>query len=290
MARRLDLRRLKRTLNSQQRLPKDLLIKSSRWRIQNNPHRNRDRRIERAFLHALTSIDSTGTEQQQALAQANCSPEHPCGYLNCWLCKHRAWRRLSKNVHAHVGNKIDADDLSWITIVIGVSKPDDLSEIANLLARFRCTLQGVSSRLNTTFVGRYEIDLIRRANELGTFKLKTLKELGYRGDRHRAQLTAVVHVHLIGIHPSLPNVVVSYWLKKAFPGFRRTAVKPLDHRQSLTDAVDNLSRYMLKSVPPKTALFHRGSRLCKPQKPKLLRHHNRILLFLRGRQGDCVVE
>src|SRR5690348_6213707 len=144
MATRFDLRRLKRTLKSQNLLPKDLLIKSSHWHIQENPYRNRDRRIERAFLHALTAIGSTGAEQQQAIAQANCSPLRPCGYLTCWLCKHRAWRRCRKKIRGYVGDDAVACDLSWVTIVIGVSQPD-LTKIAKLLTRFRETLEQLSS-------------------------------------------------------------------------------------------------------------------------------------------------
>jgi hypothetical protein len=87
----LDLAEVKRLLKIGKRLPKDALIESHHWRLPSNPHRKRDRLIERAMLQALTGPGSSEAEQRQAIEQANCTPEAPCRRLMCWLCKHRTW-------------------------------------------------------------------------------------------------------------------------------------------------------------------------------------------------------
>src|SRR5262249_43027815 len=58
----VDLTELKGRLRTGKRLPKDGLIESRRWRLPSNPHRKRDRDIERAMLQALTGPGSSDAE------------------------------------------------------------------------------------------------------------------------------------------------------------------------------------------------------------------------------------
>src|SRR5271166_4823730 len=55
----LGITELKRRLKTGKRLPKDALIESRRWRLPSNPHRKRDRQIERAMLQALIGPGSS---------------------------------------------------------------------------------------------------------------------------------------------------------------------------------------------------------------------------------------
>jgi hypothetical protein len=118
-----------------------------------------------------------------------------------------------------------------------------------------------------------------------SFKRRTLKPLGL--DPYGYDPVVVFHVHLIAYHPTLSRWELSYRLKRRIRGCGRTDVRPLHRDQSETEALDHLTRYMLKSLPPKDALFGRGSRLCRPRNPEAMRLHNKLVRFLAGENGEC---
>jgi hypothetical protein len=284
---KLTLTKLKRRLETTRLLPKDELIDSGRRRLSDNPHLARDRRIERALLQALTGPGTTATERVQALAQANCSLTTPCRYLTCWLCKHLAWRRWRKRVHGVVGHDAGVGEISWVTIVVAVATPSP-ERLTQLMSKFRYSLRAAIGDPGVRLIGRFEIDLLLPGAPLGTIKKRTLLELGYDGRKSRP--IALIHVHLFAVHPGLHRGILAYRLKKAFHGFRRTQVKPHDRKQSAEVSIDNLSRYMLKSLPPEILIPKPNSRLCKPTKPSALRLYNNILLWLCRHEDQCIIQ
>jgi hypothetical protein len=121
-----------------------------------------------------------------------------------------------------------------------------------------------------------------------SFKRKTLHRLGLGRD-DPAPVVVVFHVHLIAYHPNLSRAALAFHLKRCIPGFRRTQARPLSSEQAQTEALDHLTRYMVKSLPPESALFGAGSTLCRPANPKALRLYNKLLLTLTGKKGECVI-
>jgi predicted DNA-binding transcriptional regulator AlpA len=119
----LDLKEVKRRLRAGERLPKDDFIESNRWRLDTNPHRHRDRGIERALLQVLTARNSSEAEHQQALEQASCTPDARCRRLMCWLCKHLTWLKLRQKLTDMLGHRVPPDDISWVTVVNQVLEP-----------------------------------------------------------------------------------------------------------------------------------------------------------------------
>jgi hypothetical protein len=285
----LDIAELKRRLKRGKRLPKDALIESRRWRLPTNPHRNRDRWIERAMLQALTGPGSSDAEQRQAIEQANCTPEAPCGRLMCWLCKHRTWFKLRRKVADVLDQKVPPDHISWVTVVIDVCEPSP-NALREPMSKFRSWLAEAADKWGVVFFGRFEIDLLlnpRVERHKATVKRKTLLWLGL-GPK-RSEPVAVFHVHLIAYHPDKARWWLSVPLKQSFQGPQRTKVGPFFSSQSQAEALDNLTRYPVKSLPPKGALL-KESRSYRPRDPKALRLYYKLASFLNGENGECIVK
>jgi hypothetical protein len=283
----LDFAELRSRLRTNRRLPKDALIESNRWRLPSNPHRHRDLHWERALLKALTRSGSSSEEQQQALEQANCTPGARCRRPMCWLCKHRAWLQFRRKLARVLNHEVPRDEISWVTILVGVCEPSPRT-LNNQRIEFRSFLKTAAASWKLTLFGRFEVDLIEPKRLTGTFKRKTLLQLGLNPANQR-KLVALLHVHLIAYHPKQERGVVSLRLKQTFRGFRRTEIRPLHTEQTQTEALDNLTRYMLKSELPDFALLPQGSRSFQPRKPQALRVYNKIVNTLAGKKGECVV-
>jgi hypothetical protein len=246
----LDITELKRRLKTGNRLPKDALIESRRWRLPSNCHRNRDRQIERAMLQALIGPGSSQAEQRQAIEQANCTSEAPCRRLMCWLCKHRTWFKRRRKFSGLLDHDVPPDRISWVTVVIDVCKPSPKA-LRRPMSKFRSWLAEAADAWGVVFFGGFEIDLLldpRVDLDKTTFKRKTLRALGL--DPKRSEPVAVFHVHLIAYHPDQDRGWLSLRLKQRLREPKRTLVKSLDADQSQTEALDNLTRYPLKSLPP----------------------------------------
>jgi hypothetical protein len=285
----LDIAELKRRLKRGKRLPKDALIESSRWRLDSNCYRKRDQRIERTMLRALTGTGSSEAEQRQALEQANCTRDTPCRRLMCWLCKHRAWFRLRRELADMLGHDVPHDHISWVTVVIDVCDASPKA-LRGPMSQFRSWLTKAADEWNVVFFGRFEVDLLLDPLVLDTtrFKRETLLWLGL--DPKGSEPVAVFHVHLIAYHPDKARWLLSVPLKQSFQGPRQTQIKPFFINQSQTEALDNLTRYPLKSLPPKGALFKGASRFCRPRDPKALRLYNKLAVFLDGENGECITK
>jgi hypothetical protein len=285
---RFDIAELKRRLRTGKRLPKDALIESSRWGLDTNCHRKRDRRIERTVLRALTGGGSSESEQRQALEQANCTPLSPCRRLTCWLCKHHTSRKSRRKLAEILARDVPDDDISWVTVVIAVCEPSPTA-LGGPMSKFRKFLSKEADKWGSMFFGRFEVDLLLDPrvdlNET-TFKRKTLRALGL--DPDSSDPVAVFHVHLIAYHPGQDRVWLSVRLKQRWREPRRTLVKSLDARQSQNEALDNLTRYTLKSLPPKAALLEDGSGSSRARNRKALRLHNKLVGFLDGDNGECI--
>jgi len=295
---RLDITELKRRLKTGRLLPKDALIESLRWRLPSNRYRHRDHRIERATLQALIGPGSSEAEQRQAIEQANCTPKAPCGGLMCWLCKHRAWLKLRRKLADVLDRDVPHDDISWVTVVIDVCKPSPKG-LRGPMSEFRSFLMQAADKWKVVFFGRFEVDLLldpRVDLRATTFKRKTLRPLGL--DPKSSEAVAVFHVHLIVYHPDQDRGWLSLRLKQRLKGPRRTQIKPFRSNQSQTEALDNLTRYPLKSLPPEGALFkgasglgpNGASRLCRPRDPKALRLYNKLVSFLAAENGECIAK
>jgi hypothetical protein len=253
----LDPRRLKRRLKTGVPLDKDALTESRRRRLPENPHRNRDRRVERAMLQALTGPGASAAERRQALDQANCTLKAPCRRLTCWLCKRREWLRLRRRLGDVVGAKVPAEAISWVTIIIDICEPTPKA-LRWRVRQFQAWAQLAAEGWGMASFGRYEADLLLDPRRNATsFKRKTVRELGLR--RNARGSVVVFHVHLIAYHPKLPRASLASHLKRLIPGFRRTQARPLSRDQAQTVALDNLTRYMVKSRPPEAALPGAGS-------------------------------
>ena len=88
------------------------------------------------------------------------------------------------------------------------------------------------------------------------FKRKTLQALGL--ERDRTEPVAVFHVHLIAYHPTQQRGWLSMLLKQRLTEPRRTHIEPFDVTQAQSESLDNLTRYVLKSLPPLAALVEDG--------------------------------
>jgi predicted DNA-binding transcriptional regulator AlpA len=283
----LDIIDLKRRLRTRTRLPKDALIESSRWRLDTNCYRKRDRDNERTMLRALTGPGSSEAEQRQAIEQANCTPGSPCGRLLCWLCKHRTWFRLRRKLPDVLKNGVPHDEISFVTIVIAVCEPSPQA-LLRPMSKFRSWLAKAADAWNVSFFGRFEIDLLpdpRLDLDSTAFKRKTLQALGL--ERDRTEPVAVLHVHLIAYHPTQQRCWLSMRLKQCLTEPRRTHVEPFDSTQAQSESLDNLTRYVLKSLPPQGALVENGSTSCRASN-RILRLHNKLMSFLDGANGECI--
>jgi hypothetical protein len=243
------------------------------------------------MLQALTGVGSCEAEKRQAIEQANCTPEAPCGRLMCWLCKHRTWFELRRKLADVLDQNVPPDRISWVTVVIDVCDPSP-KDVRGPMSKFRCWLAEAADEWRVVFFGRFEIDLLldpRVERKKATIKRKTLLWLGL--DPKRSEPVAVFHVHLIVYHPDKARSWLSLPLKQSFKGPRQTKVDPLDTNQSQTEALDNLTRYPLKSLPPKGALLKlKGSRSYRLRDPKALRLYYKLASFLDGENGECIAK
>lgn len=154
-------------------------------------------------------------------------------------------RRLAREVKPTI-------EISHLTIVVAVTYKgvghagtlirDGRNRIAKFLRRWG----------NFRVQGRFEVDLHPPGTVDQVFKLKTLKELGYRPNAIQPAL--VPHLHAVLIHPRIPREIISYQLRKAFPGTRRVLLDPLRQERPTTDNLGNLVRYAYKFAPPEQAL------------------------------------
>ena len=216
----------------------------------------------------------------------------------CWLCKHRTWLKLRRKLGDVLDHDVPHDDISWVTVVIVVCEPSPKA-LRGPMSEFRSFLMQAADKWKVVFFGRFEIDLLlnpRVERYKKTIKRKTLLWLGL--DPKRSEPVAVFHVHLIAYHPNQDRGWLSLRLKQRFQGPRRTQIKPFRSNQSQTDALDNLTRYPLKSLPPEGALFkgvlglglYGASRLCRPRDPKALRLYNKLVSFLAAENGECIAK
>jgi hypothetical protein len=242
------------------------------------------------MLKALIGAGSSEAEQRQALEQANCTREARCQRLTCWLCKHRAWVTLRRKLADTLGHEVPRDDISWVTVVIAVCKPSPRA-LSRPMSEFLACLAEAANSWNVMFFGRFEVDLLldpRVDLNMTTFKRKTLRVLGLAADD--SDPVAVLHVHLIAYHPGQDRGWLSLRLKQGLRGPRRTLVKSLDTRQSQNEALDNLTRYSLKSLPPEAALQEDGSKSGRASNRNTLRLHNKLVCFLDGENGECIAK
>jgi hypothetical protein len=189
-----------------------------------------------------------------------------------------------------LGRGVPHDDISWVTVVIAVCEPSPTA-LCGPMSKFRKFLSKEADKWGVVFFGRFEVDLLldpRVDLSTTTFKRKTLRALGL--DPDSSDPVAVFHVHLIAYHPGQDRIWLSVRLKQRWRQPRRTLVKPLDARQSLNEALDNLTRYTLKSLPPKTALIEDASGSCRARNRKALRLHNKLVSFLDGESGACIAK
>lgn len=192
----LDLTELKRRLKTGKRLPKEALIESRRWRLASNPHRKRDRDIERAMLQALTGPGSSDAEQQQAIEQSKCTPDAPCRQVICWLCKHRPWFKLRRKLGDVLDQDVPHDQISWVTIVVAVCNPSPKA-LPRPMPEFRSWLNKAADSWGVMFFSRFEVDLLldpRVDLDEYAFKRNTPQALGLDADSEKS--VAVLHVPL----------------------------------------------------------------------------------------------
>jgi hypothetical protein len=99
---------------------------------------------------------------------------------------------------------------------------------------------------------------------------------------------ALFHAHLIAYHPQQDRGWLSFRLKQKLRAPRQTHIIPFRSNQSQTEALDNLTRYPLKSLPPEAALHEDGSKSCRARNREVLRLHNKLVSFLDGKNGECI--
>jgi hypothetical protein len=239
------------------------------------------------MLRALTGPGSSEPEHRQAIEQANCTPESPCGRLLCWLCKHRTWLRLRRKLPDVLKNGVPYDEISFVTIVIDVCEPSPQA-LHWPMSEFRSWLAKAADAWKVSFFGRFEVDLLpdpRLDLDSTAFKRKTLQALGLKPNR--SEPVAVFHVHLIAYHPTQQRGWLSMRLKQRLTEPRRTHVEPFDATQAQSESLDNLTRYVLKSLPPQPALVENSSTSCRARN-RVLRLHNKLVSFLDGANGECI--
>jgi hypothetical protein len=279
----ITLRRLRRLLRHNLALPKEGLIDSSRWRLSSNSYRIRDRNAERALLHALTGPGSSPDEHQQALLQANCRGQRRCNQWSCFVCRQRYWFHQYKRVVEHFAS-MRRDDLSFCTIIAGVTHLGPFEAQAQI-EEAKEAWESTLARYNPLqWIGRFEVDyLLAGESHLGSFKLKSLLELGYLPD---CELGALVpHLHAIVCHPNVNRKRLTYWLHRALRGRGRVQVRPMHENKAVRISLENLVRYPLKHRVPPEIMPVRGSDHHMPRNPEQLRYFNRTLCVLGGLYG-----
>ena len=290
MPKPLDYAEVCRRLAGRLPFPIDALAGSSRWGISFNRFCDRDRRVERAILHALLGPwGDSGAHRRLAVRLANCSPEAPCRQWPCWFCKHRYWDRHRAELYQMAGT-VDDDEVSACTIVCGIAHPDDPTSSRRIIESFRqhWNVFVASWIPNATWHGRFEIDILpipyeeaKPFDDLGSYKVRTIRELwetnvdGNPND-YRSRI-ALPHFHAILVHPGTHRAIISGAAHWYFKGRRRSEVKRLKRHKSRVDNLDDFSRYMRKMLPDAGALPGRGSRTLLPNKPGDIIQHANIM-------------
>jgi hypothetical protein len=173
--------------------------------------------------------------------------------------------------------------ISFVTIVAGVTH-DGAGMVEDIIKHTTCRFREVLERCcGITAFGRFEIDLVQDVGELGTFKLRTLSECGFYPGHEASAL--VPHLHAVVIHPRLRRETLGLHLQRAFPGSRRTQVRPLNARKPVRKNLDNICRYPLKFEPPKGTMPRAGSKDLTSPDPHNLLLYVRMIEDLGGLEG-----
>lgn len=276
----LDLRELRRRLQINAPLPKEASINTHRFALALNPFRHRDRNLERALLHALLQPGTTTDEHRQALRQANCRPGRRCKSWSCFLCRQECW--LVRVTRAYeLADGLNRDEISWATIIAEVTH-NGIDEAGQIIGEAKAKWRASTRRWpELQWLGAFEVDYaLPGTSSFGTFKLPSLRALGYDPNHELGAL--IVHVHLLVFHPRVPREWITIPLKRAFPGLRRVDLHPLKPGKPLAENLGNCVRYAAKCLPPKAILPGRGSRYHRPRQPEHLRYFNRVMCELGG--------
>jgi len=182
------------------------------------------------------------------------------------------------------------EDIVFCTVIIGASalEIDQLREqIDGFKKQFRQTIRKDTGRdkrwLGLAWRGRIELDyFLPGTTDLGIYKLRTLRELGFVPNGSAFLLP---HLHVVIRLNGLTRKQVRRRLRRQFPGFKRVVIGHFRKNKSRSENIDRLSRYMLKSLPPILALPGRGSKKLKPRQPEHLLFYVRVLHELGGFQG-----
>jgi hypothetical protein len=204
----------------------------------------------------------------------------------CWLCKHLTWLKLRQKLTDMLGHTVPPDDISWVTVVNRVLEPSPRA-LHRPMSEFRSLLTEAANAWNVTFFGRFEVDLVlnpRPDLAKNTFKQETLRALGLNDKSSHP--VAILHAHLIAYHPGRDRGWLSCLLKQRLTEPRRTDVSGLDIKQLQPEALDNLTRYPLKTLPPDGTLSN-GRKFFRPLNPEALRLHNKLINVLAGENGEC---
>jgi hypothetical protein len=231
-------------------------------------------------IYALANAASTAEEKRLALAQANCSGGSRCGCPFCYVCDQIYWKRRRKLLGALCAG-MGRDDLSWGTILIGVSHsgfPQLEDMIREFSEKFQLSLNGLS---RICWSGRFEIDYLDGGlGSAKTYKEQTLAELGYCRDDELAGL--VLHVHFVVVHPGFRREQITYRLRKCFCASRQVRLSPLRVTRDLEDSFDALVRYPLKLELGKPVLPERRSKTQAARRPDIVRYVLRMYRELDG--------
>lgn len=283
MFRILSYAQMKAVLASNRSFPKHELLGDDRCDSALNKWRAKAIKIERCLLHALTSKFATELDRDQALAIANCRPGFYCGHWRCTPCYWRAyWER--RQAAESMMLDMPRTALSLATIICGVTH-DGIDVAGQQMQEFRGVWTERASRVpNLAWMGFFEFDYVApQSSDFGPFKAKTTLELGYDPMNELGAL--VVHFHGAVVHPVLAPEQLRCRFAPAFPGYRRVQFRPEHRAKPLARNLDALVGYPMKLIPPKAALFGRGSRSAKPRDARLLLFYNRLVTSLGGLDG-----
>jgi hypothetical protein len=151
-----------------------------------------------------------------------------------------------------IGTEVPDDDISWVTIIIDVCDPTPKA-LRQWAQQFLAWARLAAKGWGVGWFGRFEVDLLLDPPR-NTSQLQAQDAAGTRLRRDARGPVVVFHVHLIVYHPKLKRALLAYHLKRCIAGTRRTQARPLSRDQAQTEALDHVTRYMVKSLPPEAAL------------------------------------
>jgi hypothetical protein len=248
---------------------------------------NRDRKFERTMLYALMGKRATIEETQKALSIAQCDLTDQANLCVksswlCHVCRHAAHLGDQGTLRMQRARSRAGRSISFLTIVVAVSH-EGTGGIEESILSANARLAGLFRKLrNNRALGRYEIDLLRPGKEPGTFKVQTLRSLGYKQDHEVPAL--VWHLHAVVFHRNIPRSVLLMKVQKEFPGFRRVQAKGLFARKKLAHNLADLCGYMLKFDPPEDSIAKQVGEVRSPRPDELLFYY-RLIEGLGGLNG-----